>query len=697
MADRKRQSKSKTSKTAWITNKEDTLPVDEPQARRANLQPKRVPATPLHSLTALGIEVQRRRHDLSLTQEYVAGKADVSRTAVALLEQGRRMPGPEALKRILTIVELNETPFAELAEPTEQLRLRFEQALGELVGRSAKLEHLDADSVAVARAAVESLFRRDKTSEQAYDSFSTALVFYDVAAPTRQFFEHYLGAEGVSSISRFETRVERFQKDAIRLFATFGEAYSALALADDFERHLAPLQPRPDEHYRHREAWDIIETIAPERLPDLGYISAARVRQEQDERQALSSFLMDLATRIESKGAPALNDSPEKKRRKMGSLLRKFASSLTHDFLSPLFTPDPDQLRREAARVAPKEEGELARIAETQAIGQRNLARYLAADHLDVYVATSMRTDADFASVNAFSESLFAHDDVRPLKLRYFNPTQSWIEDRVAKGLVEALMLRRADFTVYMAQKDDTFGKDSEASVALGQGKPVIVYVPRLFVPDAGIDSARIGAMTREDLLKQVQQEVPADEVDDTADAQALIAQIVSAKLNKADARTIASAAFEHWADFDLIGEARRIESEELRKGYRGWLDEIIKSRGNCPLPAVLRQPIVSILTALAANFEKRALVFREVHPLALQVILSSGVLNGILVARSVDACAKLLAQLVKNDLAVELLTDENNYRLVETSTRSTIRVISRNQLIVNAFAAHYRAKRRNS
>ncbi len=42
------------------------------------------------------------------------------------------------------------------------------------------------------------------------------------------------------------------------------------------------------------------------------------------------------------------------------------------------------------------------------------------------------------ASVNSFVGRLFGHASVHPLKLRYFNPTQSWIEDRVAKGLVEA-------------------------------------------------------------------------------------------------------------------------------------------------------------------------------------------------------------------------------------------------------------------
>ena len=87
---------------------------------------------------------------------------------------------------------------------------------------------------------------------------------------------------------------------------------------------------------------------------------------------------------------------------------------------------------------------------------------------------------ADFVSVNHFVRSLFAHDKVRPVKLRFFNPTQSWIDDRIAKGLVEALMLRRAEFALYMAQKSDTFGKDSEASVALGQGKPCHCLRPQI-------------------------------------------------------------------------------------------------------------------------------------------------------------------------------------------------------------------------
>ncbi len=88
---------------------------------------------------------------------------------------------------------------------------------------------------------------------------------------------------------------------------------------------------------------------------------------------------------------------------------------------------------------------------------------------------------------------------------------------------------------------------------------------------------------------------------------------------------------------------------------------------------------------ALAVNFEKRANLFKAIHPLALQVILSSGVLNGILVVRSVESCARVLRGVIENRLELELRVEENNYKLVERTTGSTIRVISRNSLLTNA------------
>ena len=39
-------------------------------------------------------------------------------------------------------------------------------------------------------------------------------------------------------------------------------------------------------------------------------------------------------------------------------------------------------------------------------------------------------------------------------------------------------MLRRATCTIYLAQENDTLGKDSELASTLAQGKPVIAFIP---------------------------------------------------------------------------------------------------------------------------------------------------------------------------------------------------------------------------
>ena len=650
------------------------------------------------SIRGLGAYVRAAREDAGLSQEDLAARVvpHTNRTAVALLEQGRRLPPENSLRAICADLHIPKAAWEPLLDADVVLRLNFEDALTELVGQSATLRQHDAHATAVAQRAVQGLLGTGNTKAQLYDAFCAILVFYGVRRPLRAFVEHYLEPDAFRTIETFRTAVMAYQRDAIRLFASFAEAYNTLSQADDLIPVLAPLHPRTVERYRARTDWTLIEEIPEERLPDLGYISAARVRKEQAERSLLAGFLDDLANKVEAEGRVAITTYSEKRRRKVGSLLRKFDSVLEHDPLSPLFSPDADELRREAQRLAPKEMTDLQRMEDTQTTGQRNLARYLVADQLDIYVATSMRTDADFVSVNNFVRSLFGHTVVRPMKFRFFNPTQSWIEDRVAKGLVEALMLKRADFAIYMAQKSDTFGKDSEASVALGQGKPVIVYVPRLHVPSANVDSEALGFAERSELQRIVESEAVGDdaEVDSTTDHQALLSQVLQLRLSGATDSVLRTAVREHWADFDLYGEAARIENPEERGQYRSWLDDVIKSRLDTePSPAVRRQ-VVSILVATTTNFEKRATVFREVHPLALQVILSTGVLNGILVARSVDSCADLLVQLAKNDLNLELRADADNYRLVEVTTRSTVRVISRHQLITNAFSTFYRRHR---
>ena len=184
----------------------------------------------------------------------------------------------------------------------------------------------------------------------------------------------------------------------------------------------------------------------------------------------------------------------------------------------------------------------------------------------------------------------------------------------------------------------------------------------------------------------------PDFEIDEAIDEEALVGAILKSRLDSASDVDLVESIRRQWHDFDLYGEAARIQETERKAEYRRVLDSVIHAEDAVSIPADIRRDLVGVLVATAIRFEGRARVFREIHPLALQVILSTGVLNGILVVRSVEQCANVLNALLRNKLDLDIVTDESNYRLVERTTGSTMRVISRHRLLGNAFERHYRA-----
>lgn len=643
----------------------------------------------IHSLGDLGSLVRAFREHRGLTQEQLAkGAGQTPRTAVAHLEQGHRLPATEHLRALAKHLNLPDALVEPFLRPSAARRVEFEAELGELIGQEVSIAHLDGQASQAVEGAVTSLIGAAVTNHAAFDTLREIQVFYGIRPVSQQFFSSYFKADSFQDIGQFSAAVKRYQAQAIRLFPTFMQAYEEMNRASDLAKLVAVLGTRSLDEYRDRAPWNRVENIDEARLRDLGYIAAAKLDQERKEREELVKWLRDMATFIRQNGRASVEEFKPKRRREMESLLRKFGSRLSHGPMSVLFSPAPEELEAEAERLAPKDEIDRARIADTPAAGLRNLSQYLAADHMDVYVATSMREDSDFVSVNRFVLHLFEHAEVKPLKLRYFNPTQSWVEDRIAKGLVEALMLRRSAATIYMAQKGDTFGKDSEASVALGQGKPVIVYVPKLVVPELQLDSSEL-AQSSEEELHNILRKIDPDEVSQTMDREAMLGAILNRRLAGGTDEQIADAVARHWADFGLDGETDRFK--ETRGKYLEWLRGVTsKPNAPPPIPEGLRADIEGTLVATAVRFERRASLFREKHPLALQVILSTGVLNGILVARSVDSCAALLRRVFENSLDLELVRGEESYRLIERTTQSTIRVISKHHLLANAFASYY-------
>ena len=115
----------------------------------------------------------------------------------------------------------------------------------------------------------------------------------------------------------------------------------------------------------------------------------------------------------------------------------------------------------------------------TYALALENTNSYLSlCPELDVYVATSMRTAADFRETGEVAERIFASPALTPLHLRWFDPTRSACSGHEDKGLVECLMVALAQAVLYFAGTKSSWGKDAEAAMALSRGTPVVILCP---------------------------------------------------------------------------------------------------------------------------------------------------------------------------------------------------------------------------
>ncbi len=280
-------------------------------------------------------------------------------------------------------------------------------------------------------------------------------------------------------------------------------------------------------------------------------------------------------------------------------------------------------------------------------IGERNQVAYLASDHMDVYIATSMREPHEYLFVNQTVDKIFNSKEASELNLRCFDPTQAYCKERVDKGLSEALMLKRAKCTIYLAQESETLGKDSELASTLAQGKVVIAYVPE--VNKEFID----------ELLKNLK------------------------KLYK------------HKTEKELIMEQLRIFNSKLaweKKKIRDWIDHIEET-------SILDMKKLLLETA-KENYDKREVTLKSIHPLGIQVNLESGVANGVLVVRTIDDCIRLMCKIVLNDLdyAVDrdFFDDEEYIYLTEEISSSVFRLQSGNSLLTNTFWNFYNLDKQN-
>ncbi|MGA2318832.1 MAG: hypothetical protein ABSG71_20990 [Thermodesulfobacteriota bacterium] len=286
---------------------------------------------------------------------------------------------------------------------------------------------------------------------------------------------------------------------------------------------------------------------------------------------------------------------------------------------------------------------EKKKLENVRSSGKDNHDAYLTYDHMDVYIATSMRERHEFFMVNGFIKELFGHELIKPLELRWFDPTQVYCDDRIDKGLVEGLMLKRSKCTIYHIQETDTLGKDCELAATLAQGKPVIAYVPKLVNPDSFKTEARL-------LFKQLYYD-----------------------------KTIE----------DLI---RYLLPRYYPEG--AWKDNTVRAWLSGTQPVDVNQALDLLYQKAQDLYEVRAKTLCESHPLALQVNLSTGVANGVLVVRTVNDCAKLLRKIILNTMEFDIEETRVGKRITlllrERISGCVFRVVTGDELLTNTFWNFY-------
>jgi hypothetical protein len=299
----------------------------------------------------------------------------------------------------------------------------------------------------------------------------------------------------------------------------------------------------------------------------------------------------------------------------------------------------------------PGDESAKKQLADRRGIlekGRQNHLAYLASDHMDVYVATSMREPHEYQMVSQVVQEVFSSPNLRDLKLRWFDPTQACCEDRIDKGLAEGLMLKRAMCTLYLAQESDTLGKDSELASTLAQGKPVIAYIPRL-------TESRIPEYV-ESLIRMVAR-----------------------------------------------GSAGRREGElvlhQLRVFSPGaaWTDKEVMSWLVDPSRVDIASAKRKLGKAIREHYDKRADTLKHDHPLGLQVNLETGVANGVLVARSTEQCAELIRRILTRTMEFRIcektIKGSRYLLLKEKMTDSVFRVVTGDRFLTNTFWNFYLPK----
>jgi len=505
-----------------------------------------------------------------------------------------------------------------------------------------------------------------------YSQFNELLLMANKDRVEAPFFNRFFcgATSGLCKISGITSGVQKFQQMAMLRFGNFVYAYrtlSKLKSEHELKEHLGETQSTSDYEIaleKRRGRIVDINHIAREKTYLVGYLSAGQVREDYKVAtgllkllkaesctswEALQTDLSEMGKDLQKAGQPTT--LIEQSRRLVDKTKRVSGRTLA-DFAQ--------QIKTDTTQLAALHD----ELESTLQLATQNTDVYLTWDHMDVYFATSMRKAWEFEDLYDFVHELMETQKIADkqktlteLHVRYFDPTQSFDQNRVNKGLIESLMLKRAVCTVYSVQDTDTLGKDSELAATLAQGKPVIAYAPEI---DVGVRTEQLKKRRPSDLKQRLQwilyEGVYFDET--------------------------------RFVD-DFVKKLDRFEEEMLwgslteRSSLEGF-----QSENSAELERFCR----IIATSEKQIYDKRFKTLKTSHPLAIQVNLDTGVANGVLVVRDVNRCAELLWRILTNALEFTITYDGDTkcWYLKEVLTDSVYRVVTDNDKLTNCFWNFY-------
>jgi hypothetical protein len=514
------------------------------------------------------------------------------------------------------------------------------------------------------------------------DLLNRLLLSLGVKPATPEFFDVVFGGLDFSKEDDVEERVEKFRQLCMLEYGSFRYGYKVLKSGKDTGRHQTlqelwskyfPSAAEVSEEvkkYKTKPGPVGLIDIPPGQLFGLGYLASEQAKKINGARKKLLAVLETAIGGGVENEADLINVAKKLGLDNFGAFVATAGIPGIEKLLYPkLWAPSTSyqNVMRDVKDNCFIVDEDAIKTA--QEMGKQNTMTYFAMHDIDVYMATSMRDPLHFTTNQAFVTELFKRGDLKDWGLRYFDPTQSYLPDRIQKGLTECLMIKRAAVSVYNAQESDTFGKDAEAAVALAQGKPVIVYVARLFSEDTRFkDFYRLAdSAPRREKESLVEELITASIITKT-EANSLLAP------EKTKNDCIAFAAERLDSRLKTV-EPGEVQAELIRHGYE---------------PPNSQDELVPFTVRRISALERRALTFRDVHPLSLQASPMDGVPRGVIVTRSVQETAKVLQGLLVGNLEYQIVEQKDNWLLLDTITRSPVRVVAKSEILTTAFWSEF-------